>query len=345
MMQKLASSLKLDMMFDLDTDQFELSNLLGKNGMTATDPTIVQAEHMRCLLLDWMTRLDGSVGYYSDPAANYGEGNGDISEIRDRQSWKAIGFWTSASDIGILEMGNVAWNGGDAAYVRHEWLYIGTRQAQQSIRVSSMAITGQHAGLFAIDTTAPIDFGNKDCVAVRITFSSSSTLASTPIDATLSIQWSEVDVTTGTAATAATTTSIQLTMKDYDFESQNLGYPPPPTIAPTISPAPTNPPTVRPTTSPPIAPSLGATTANPTVGESATTSAPTVAIGTGAATTMAPSMATAPTASSDNVTYTLPPAVLVDPDANSNSSSAVTSIGGSRMVLFAAAAITAVLFW
>jgi hypothetical protein len=92
MMQKLAASQQLDMMFDLDADPYELSNLVGLNGITASNSTIIQAEHMRCLLLNWMTRLDGSVGYYSDPAANYGQGNGDISEIRDRQSWNAIGF-------------------------------------------------------------------------------------------------------------------------------------------------------------------------------------------------------------------------------------------------------------
>lgn len=91
-MQKLAASQRLDMMFDLDEDPYELNNLVGLNGMTAANSTIIQAEHMRCLLLDWMTRLDGSVGYYSDPAANYGQGKGDISEIRDRQSRTAIGL-------------------------------------------------------------------------------------------------------------------------------------------------------------------------------------------------------------------------------------------------------------
>ena len=65
-------------MFDLDDDPYELNNLVGLNGMTAANSTIIQAEHMRCLLLDWMTRLDGSVGYCSDPAANYGQGNGDV---------------------------------------------------------------------------------------------------------------------------------------------------------------------------------------------------------------------------------------------------------------------------
>jgi hypothetical protein len=243
MMQKLASSQQLDMMFQLDDDPFEMSNLLGLNGMTAANSTIIQAEHMRCLLLDWMSRLDGPVGYYSDPEANYGQGNGDISEIRDRQSWTAIGFWTSAGDTGVLEMGKVSWTG--EAFVRHDWLYMGTRIFEQTIEVSSMMFTGQDANLFSVDASTPLEFGHKACVPIRISFSSSTSLSSTPVDASLVIQWKEL----GTSQSANVAT-IQLSMADYDFEAQNLGYPPPPTIAPTISPVPTNPPTVRQTTSP-----------------------------------------------------------------------------------------------
>ncbi|KAG7371623.1 molybdenum cofactor biosynthesis protein C [Nitzschia inconspicua] len=99
-----AISKRFDMMLGLDTDPFEMNSILGFNAMNATDATIIQAEHMRCLLLDWMTRLDGTVVYYSDPATNYGQSNGDISKIRDRQSWKAVGVWTSSSDSGVLEL-------------------------------------------------------------------------------------------------------------------------------------------------------------------------------------------------------------------------------------------------
>ncbi|KAG7343609.1 hypothetical protein IV203_021617 [Nitzschia inconspicua] len=310
MMQKLAISKRFDMMFDLDTDPFEMNNLLGFNAMNATDATIIQAEHMRCLLLDWMTRLDGTVGYYSVPAANYGQGNGDISEIRDRQSWKAVGFWTSSSDSGVLEMGNVAWTGD--AYVRHEWLYMGTRMADQSIRVSSMTVTGQHANRFTIDDKFPIDFSFKSCVPIRISFSSATTLASTPIDASLVIQWSEVD-STGAVTTSQSTETIRLTMKNYDFESQNLGYPPPPTIAPTISPAPTNVPTILPTINP-TTPSSPSTTAS---GE--TTSSPSTMSGEEAE-------------SDENGTTSVPPVVSCGPDCvetNDHDNTAVPAAAGS----------------
>jgi hypothetical protein len=184
MMQKLAESQKHDMMFDLSTDPFELSNLLGINGMTAANHTIIHAEHLRCLLLDWMTRLDGTVGYYSDPAANYGQGNGDISEIRERQSWKTIGFWTSASDTMTLEMAKVSWTGD--TYVRHEWLYMGTGIPGQTIKVSSMS---------------------NAWVPVRITFSSPAELYSTPLDDSLVIEWTE-STTNGLVVTPTTTTTV-----------------------------------------------------------------------------------------------------------------------------------------
>jgi len=266
-MQKLATSQKLDMMFDLDSDPFELNNLLGLNALTASDSTIIQAEHMRCLLLDWMTRLNGEIGYFSDPLNNYGEGSGDISEIRARQSWKTTGFWTSASDTGVLEMGKVAWTG--EAFVRHEWLYIGTR-LDQTIAVQSITVSGSDASLFSIDANLPIEFGLNSCVAIRVSFSSPTSLSTTPIDALLSIEWSELG--SDASAVSRSTSSIQLTMKDYDFDSQVLGYPPPPTMSPTVSPAPTAIPVPRPTvvndSSPVVSTSL---TANPSSDNSSPT--------------------------------------------------------------------------
>jgi hypothetical protein len=98
MVHKLASSTKLDMMFDLRNDRFEVNNLLLATNTEADYSTdidesiVAKAEHLRCLLLDWMIRLDpidGSEndgtdatpnttatmkgGYFSDPVNNYGE--------------------------------------------------------------------------------------------------------------------------------------------------------------------------------------------------------------------------------------------------------------------------------
>mmetsp|Transcript_17895 Transcript_17895/g.31335 ORF Transcript_17895/g.31335 Transcript_17895/m.31335 type:complete len:416 (+) Transcript_17895:2022-3269(+) len=253
MMQKLAESTEMDMMFDLEKDPFELNNLLGVNAMIASDATIVQAEHMRCLLLDWMTRLDGEKRYYSNPAANYGQGQGDITEIRNRQQWKSIGFWTCASDTNTLEMGRVAWTGNE--FVRHEWLYLGTR-LEETIVVSSISLTGADAGLFSVNESPPIQFHQNACVKIRVSFASPLSLSTTPVDASLVLVWTAGSDAGAGAAVTPTTTTIRLTMKDYDFDAQRLGYPPPPTAAPTVSPAPT----VTPVTdSPTMVPSSGTT--------------------------------------------------------------------------------------
>lgn len=165
MIQKLASSTELDMMFNLDSDPFEVTNLLGKNGMSASNATISKAEHLRCLLLDWMGRLDGSVGYYSDPAANYGEGMGDIIEVRNRQSWWPIGFWVSDS---IIQFGTVGWNGQDD-YVRNEYLYLGTRNDGDVVVVTNITVTGPDASFFRVDSTS-ITLQFQDCYALKISF-------------------------------------------------------------------------------------------------------------------------------------------------------------------------------
>lgn len=166
MMQKLASSKEMDMMFNLKNDPFEMDNLLGKNAMKADTSTVHKAEHMRCLLLDWMERLDGEKGYFSDPAANYGEGKGDIKEIRNRQQWKEVGFWISDD---VLEFGKLTkWE--DGAFVRHEHLYFGTRK-NETITVTSINISGPDAESFVVDQTS-LDFGYRDCRSIRVSLMS-----------------------------------------------------------------------------------------------------------------------------------------------------------------------------
>jgi hypothetical protein len=268
MMQKMASTEKLDMMFNLDSDKFEMSNLIGLNGMTASDETIVVAEHLRCLLLDWMERLDGTEGYYSDPQANYGEGTGDINEVRARQSWKQVGFWTSgstsSSNLGGLEFGRVAWTGSE--FVRHQYLYMGTR-LDETITVSSIVVSGPNAGLFTIDdsTAGSLTFGKNTCVNVRVTFRSPTSLASTPIEASIVLQVSSDS--TG----SITTVTVPITLSDYNFASQKLEYPPPATPSPTISKTPTYVPTAAPISPPNTAPTFSPAT--PTSTDASITSA------------------------------------------------------------------------
>lgn len=225
MMQKLASSAELDMMFNLDDDPYETNNLIGLNAATASNETIIKAEYMRCLLLGWMIRMNGDQGYFSDPAANYGEGLGDISEVLNRQSWRPVGFWTSASsDNNTLEFGRVAWTG--TSFVRNEHLFMGTR-LDEVITVTTVTVTGADAALFSVDTTS-LEFGLNACESVRVTFNSPSILSTTSLDASLILQLGD-----------AGTVIITLTLSDFDFESQVLGYPPPPTLSPTMTSSPT----------------------------------------------------------------------------------------------------------
>ncbi|KAL3923585.1 MAG: hypothetical protein SGILL_001573 [Bacillariaceae sp.] len=183
MMQKLASSSKLDMLFDLDADPFEMNNLLGANSETASDSVIQKAEHLRCLLIDWMTRLNGQKGYFSDPAANYGQGEGDITEVRQRQKWGQIGFWISDN---VLYFGKPS-RDPDGSFIRHEHIHMGTRKAEV-VNIVSVAITGMDATLFSVDNTT-MQLIQNHCQSIKVTFLGPSNFTEqTQLEAFLEIQ-------------------------------------------------------------------------------------------------------------------------------------------------------------
>merc|ERR1712238_601807 len=185
---------KMDMMFDLKHDRFEVQNLLGKGAMDITDHAILtKAEHLRCLLLDWMVRLDGggnndqNTRYFSDPANNFGEGNGDINEIRQRQRWTQIGLWVSHGNTNNnnndentntndnpLEFGKVSWTTSE--FIRHEWFYLGTR-FDETFTIISMTIEGVDGDkYFSMDEAhkqellSGKEIGRNSCESIRVTF-------------------------------------------------------------------------------------------------------------------------------------------------------------------------------
>jgi hypothetical protein len=80
MMPKLQSSPLPDMMFNLDTDPGEQSNLLGKVARKLTLTEIGKAEHLKILLIEWMQRHDGTEHLYSNSIYNQ-VGRGDIDEV------------------------------------------------------------------------------------------------------------------------------------------------------------------------------------------------------------------------------------------------------------------------
>lgn len=92
-MPKLRSSPVVDMMYNLKMNKYETVNLLGRNGMSASEEVIGKAEHLRVLLLEWMNRVTGPKGYYTDKKYNLNVGLGDYDEIHKRMKWRRLDYW------------------------------------------------------------------------------------------------------------------------------------------------------------------------------------------------------------------------------------------------------------
>ena len=177
MMQKLASSRKLDMMYNLEDDPYEMNNLLGRNSQQATTATIGKAEHLRCLLVEWMNRMDGGdQQYYSDPIANLGEGRGDIYELQERQSWPAIDFWISDTSIHINGSGGELDDG--QWLLRSTYLYLGSRvdpaangegSNDNNIPIASFSLVGPYAEYFHL-AKQQVSLVPGKCQRVQIVF-------------------------------------------------------------------------------------------------------------------------------------------------------------------------------
>jgi len=63
-MPRMAESTVPDMLFNLRIDPYETTNLLESRGKVKT--IISKAEHLKCLLVEWMKRVDGPFRFYSD---------------------------------------------------------------------------------------------------------------------------------------------------------------------------------------------------------------------------------------------------------------------------------------
>ena len=184
-MSKLASSSKPDFLFDLDQDPFEMNNLLSRSSPPTKD-SVASAEHLRCLLLSWMTRMDqhpstGSTRYYSDPSANYYQNLGDVTEVFSRQLSNSTGFWTSHSQMKPFKFGQVSRldHENGSRWVRHEWLYVGTRLDEtvildqvQIVGPDAMYFTTQRPDLKVFGGSVPPEEPNRQqgCEGIRITF-------------------------------------------------------------------------------------------------------------------------------------------------------------------------------
>lgn len=149
-MTKLAKSKTLDMMYNLTSDPYELTNMLGDKGDSASDEVIGKAEHLKALLIEWMQRMDGPYSVYSNPKYNLGEGAGDIQEIKKRRTWRAVPYWQSDP---VLSFGPAV-KTLRGTRVRNEFLYVGrTLSSQQALDISGIAVRGPQGRFFAVDKT------------------------------------------------------------------------------------------------------------------------------------------------------------------------------------------------
>ena len=161
---KKASSTRLDMMYNLETDPYEVNNYVGDNGMTASDAAIGKAEHLKCLLIEWMQRMDGPNHLYSDPVYNAGEGMGDIAEITARRKWKTLNIWVSDTAVKMGLPVNVS-----GQLTRNEYIYLG-RTTAGTLNVSNITVQGADAARFQLSEFTSGSITNGGYQRVKLTY-------------------------------------------------------------------------------------------------------------------------------------------------------------------------------
>lgn len=183
---KLASSKSIDMMYDLKKDPYEMSNLIGKRGATASPQVIGKAEHLKALLVEWMQRNNGGKNrYYSNPKYNGNEGRGDIIEISDRRTWRLVTYWQSDE---TLYFGPPALVGGK--YMRYEYLYIG-RTSPGVLKIKRFSIGGKDKLKFSVVGPQKAKIKSGAYIRVKIAFSSLHALQMGSVSAYIKIYNSE----------------------------------------------------------------------------------------------------------------------------------------------------------
>ncbi|GKY99138.1 hypothetical protein MPSEU_000869300 [Mayamaea pseudoterrestris] len=145
MITKLAGGASEDMLFDLGADPFEKQNVLRAND---TDMAVVgKAEHLKCLLLEFLQQNDGPMRIYSRPIFNYFDGRGDIVEVRNRRTWSTVDQWVSdtklAFDAPVFVQGK--WRS-------YAWLYIG-RTNPGNLRIRNISVVGYGKVYFTVSIT------------------------------------------------------------------------------------------------------------------------------------------------------------------------------------------------
>jgi len=124
-----------------------MKNLLGVDGTKATDRSIGKAEHLRILALEWMERVDGPAGFYTSAKYNGKGFKGLYDEMKSRDSWRRVPFWTSDP---ALTFGPLAY-AEDTGYTRTEYWYCGrTVKGGGAARVTSITVKGRDRRHFTV---------------------------------------------------------------------------------------------------------------------------------------------------------------------------------------------------
>lgn len=157
----------LDMMYNLDVDPYETFNLLGVKGANASDAIVGKAEYLKALLVEWMLRHDGPNRYYSDNKYQLYQGQGDVQEVRDRRTWKAVPLWISHD---VLPIGRPVRQSADGWSFRNEYIYLGRTAVGGETKVR-LDVSGFGASYFALDVKSAV-LRQNDTVRVKVTFAS-----------------------------------------------------------------------------------------------------------------------------------------------------------------------------
>jgi Sulfatase len=163
----------------------EVRNLLSR-GAKASDAVVGKAEHLKALLIDYMTRLDGP-GYYSNKRYDNNEGRGDTTEVYLRRTWRRVPFWVSD---GQLKFGQLV-ERELGVFVRYEYLYFG-RTTSGTFTVQQISLSGPSMSSFSIDSLSswPVrtrTVGNGQYLRIQVRFQSPVAVDMTQVTAYLTV--------------------------------------------------------------------------------------------------------------------------------------------------------------
>jgi len=164
-MTKLATSTRVDELYNLANDPYEMTNLVGNVGGSASDEIVGKAEHLKCLMMEWMERMDGGTNqYFSSAIWNEGIGGGDIAEIKARQTWRAVDIWVSDTAVEVGVPVDVA-----GQFTRNEYIYLGCTK-NGPLNISSITLQGTDTNYLSLSEFTSGSIAEGEYERVKVTY-------------------------------------------------------------------------------------------------------------------------------------------------------------------------------